>query len=414
MTEQTEQTERRNRPSLKVCHVVYAFYETDTRVRMYAEALAERGDHVDVVSLQKDGQPPYELLKGVHVHRIQPRIVNERSKGTFLYRLLKFFVKSSSFLARKTSNGNGNYDLIHVHSVPDFEVFAALIPKLRGSKVILDIHDIVPEFYTSKFDVSHDSFVFKGLMFAEKASTAFADHVIIANHLWEKTITERSVPKEKCSTFLNYPVPAFFKSYPRKRLDNKVRMIYPGSLNIHQGLDIAVRAFDLIRAKAPEAEFFIYGDGPARDALWQLIAEMNLEARVFLRDFQPLDKIIPLMADSDIGIVPKRAESFGDKAFSTKIFEFMALSVPVIASRTTIDNYYFDDNIVTFFNPGDPESLAQAMLGLIRDRQRRVIQANNANEFIKQNSWAVKKEDYLYLADNLTRNTGRRVREDKQ
>lgn len=389
---------------MKICHVVYAFYETDTRVRMYAEALAERGDHVDVIALRKTGQADYEVISGVNVYRIQPRLVNERNKATFLYRLLKFFVKSTAFLTRSTLNGNGPYDLIHVHSVPDFEVFAALIPKIKGSKIILDIHDIVPEFYTSKFDVSQDSFIFKGLMFAEKTSTAFADHVIIANHLWEKLITERSVRKEKCSTFLNYPVSTFFRDYPRTRMDNKVRMIYPGSLNLHQGVDIAVKAFDLIKAKAPEAELYIYGDGPARDALWKLVADLNLESRVFLRDFQPLEEIIPIIADADIGIVPKRAESFGDMAFSTKIFEFMALNVPVIASRTTIDNYYFNDSVVKFFEPGSPESLAAAMLELIEDRQQRIILAKNAAAFIKENSWAIKKEDYLQLADKLTGN----------
>ena len=42
------------------------------------------------------------------------------------------------------------YDLIHVHSVPDFEVFAAAYPKLTGTKIILDIHDIVPEFYVEQ------------------------------------------------------------------------------------------------------------------------------------------------------------------------------------------------------------------------------------------------------------------------
>jgi glycosyltransferase involved in cell wall biosynthesis len=369
---------------------------------MYAEALAGRGDQVDVVALKREGMAEVEVLNGVRVHRIQPRIVNEQSKAVFLYRLLKFFAQSSAFLARKTLNGAGPYDLIHVHSVPDFEVFATLIPKLAGSKIILDIHDIVPEFYQSKFDVGSDSFVFKGLLFMEKASTAFADHVIIANHLWEKIITERSVKKENCSIFLNYPVPAFFRSYPRTRQDGKVRLIYPGSLNQHQGVDIAVRAFDLIKAQAPEAEMYVYGDGPSRDALWDLVAGMNIESRVFLRDALPLEEIIPIVAQADIGIVPKRAESFGNTAFSTKIFEFMALNVPAIVSKTAIDSHYFNDSIVRFFEPGNVESMAEAMLELIKDRQQRVILAQHAAAFIEKNAWVHKGKEYLDLVDRLT------------
>jgi len=70
------------------------------------------------------------------------------------------------------------------------------------------------------------------------------------------------------------------------------------------------------------------------------------------------------MASADIGVVPKRADSFGDQAFSTKIFEFMALGVPVIVSRTQIDSFYFDDSVVKFFDSKDEESLAEAMLEL--------------------------------------------------
>jgi glycosyltransferase involved in cell wall biosynthesis len=179
-------------------------------------------------------------------------------------------------------------------------------------------------------------------------------------------------------------------------------MIYPGSLNLHQGVDLAVKAFDLIKAKAPEAEMYIYGDGPARDALWNLVADMNIESRVFLRDALPLEEIIPIVAQADIGIVPKRAESFGNTAFSTKIFEFMALNVPAIVSKTAIDSHYFNDSIVRFFEPGNVESLAGAMLELIKDRQQRVILARNAAKFIQENAWEYKGKEYLDLVDRLT------------
>lgn len=126
------------------------------------------------------------------------------------------------------------YDIIHVHSVPDFEVFAAIIPKLSGAKIILDIHDIVPEFYTSKFNVSKSSIVYTLLMFIEKVSIAFSNHVIIANHIWEKTLISRSVNKNKCITIMNYPDPTVFRNKTVDKQDDKFIIIYPGSLNWHQ------------------------------------------------------------------------------------------------------------------------------------------------------------------------------------
>src|ERR1019366_7076165 len=102
------------------------------------------------------------------------------------------------------------YQLVHVHSVPDFLVFAALIPKLCGVPVILDIHDILPEFYSSKFNAPPESLTFKLLLLIERASAGFADHVIIANHLWHERLLSRSVRAAKCTPIRNYPDPQRF------------------------------------------------------------------------------------------------------------------------------------------------------------------------------------------------------------
>jgi len=386
---------------LRVCHVAYAFYESDTRVRMYAEAQAARGDHVDVVSLRRMGQGENDIIEGVHVHRIQDRVVNERGRAKYLLRILRFFAASSLFLAQRSRDASRRYDLLHVHSVPDFEVFAAFVPKLRGAGIILDIHDLMPEFYAGKFGVSRSSAVLRALLLAEKVSASFADHVIIANHLWEETLTRRAVSREKCSTFLNYPAAHFFRRYPRRRNDGKIRLIYPGTLNRHQGVDIAVRAFGLIRTEVPAAELHIYGEGPEKDSLKRLVVELGLDDRVFIRDLLPLEEIIPVIAEADIGVVPKRAEGFGDTAFSTKILEFMALGLPVIVSRTTIDSHYFSDTTVRFFEPGDARSLAEAMRELIGDPRRRQELSDKAAEFVRENSWEAKKKAYLQLTDRV-------------
>ena len=49
---------------MKACMVAYTFYETDNRVRRYAEALVNRGDQVDAIVLARDGQPSFEVIQG--------------------------------------------------------------------------------------------------------------------------------------------------------------------------------------------------------------------------------------------------------------------------------------------------------------------------------------------------------------
>jgi glycosyltransferase involved in cell wall biosynthesis len=391
---------------LRIGMISYSFYESDARVARYAETLARRGDHVDIFSLRREGQEKCGNINGVNVFRIQERIRNEKGKTAYLGRLLKFFITSSAVVGKK--HLEMPYDLLHIHSVPDFEVFAAFLPKLLGAKIILDIHDIVPEFYASKFGGGSESMFFKALVLMEKISAGFADHVIISNHIWEKALVERSVKREKCSTILNYPDPFLFHLHPREEGNGKILLIYPGSLGWHQGLDIAIKAFHVIRDDAPEAEFHIYGAGGEKGSLAGLVKELGLQDRVFIKPSLPLEKIVKVMAAADIGVVPKRNDPFGGEAFSTKILEFMSLGVPVIVSRTRIDTYYFNDSVVKFFAPDDVMDLAKSMLNMVKDRGMRKNLVDNALKFVEDFSWDKRKWEYLGLADRLT---GRSVTE---
>jgi glycosyltransferase involved in cell wall biosynthesis len=383
---------------LRVCMPVYSFYENDNRVIRYAETLAKRGDKVDVIALKGKGRPDTEVLNGVRVFRVQERVKNEKRNLDYLARLSRFLIHSGALVTKQ--HLENPYDLIHVHSPPDFEVFAAFLPKLLGAKVILDIHDIVPEFYASKFKGSSAIF-FKLLALVEKLSIWFSDHVIISNHLWHKTLVNRSVSPEKCTVILNYPDPDIFFRREKNDNGNKTVILYPGTLNWHQGLDIAVRAFELLKDKAPSAELHIYGGGESREALADLIGELGLEGRVFLKEGLPIREIASVMADADIGVVPKRSDSFGNEAFSTKILEFMALGVPVVISSTKIDRFYFDDSVVKFFESGNVEDLAKSLETMIKDKAYREKIAENASQFAGKYSWKFRKAVYLDLIDAL-------------
>lgn len=385
---------------IRACMMAYTFYENDGRVMRYAEALARDGAHVDVVSLKREGQSDKEVINGVHVTRIQRRTKNEKGKMQYLFRLLKFFVLSMAHITMR--HLRTPYDVIHVHSVPDFEIFAAIVPKLCGAKLILDIHDIVPEFYAAKFNISATSLTFSALKLVEKWSARFADHVIIANHLWLMKLTHRAVGEAKCSAYINYPdVTIFFPSLRTRRSGDPFILIYPGTLNWHQGLDIAIQAFALAVQRAPDIQFHIYGEGSAKPNLRKLIDDLHLTGKVFLHPPLPLREIATVMANADLGVVPKRNDSFGGDAFSTKVLEFMALGVPVVVSETRIDRHYFDESLVRFFTPGDHQCLADKMVDAYRDRATNARLAERALDYARQNSWNEKQQDYLALVERL-------------
>jgi glycosyltransferase involved in cell wall biosynthesis len=388
------------RKPLRVCMVSYSFYENDNRVMRYAETLAQRGDYVEVFALRREELPRDEILHGVHVHRIQSRTINEKGRFSYLGRIVQFLFRAAYQVSK--NHLAKSYDLLHIHSVPDFLVFAGSLPRLTGTPVILDIHDILPEFYASKFGSEGKSFTFRILQKVEKVSASFSSHVIIANDIWRERLLSRSVAADKCSVVLNCPDRSIFNQNRAVRTSaERFVMLYPGTLNWHQGLDLAVRALARIKNEVPHVDFHIYGDGPARESLEKLVHELGLEGRVFIFKPLPLREIAKAFEHADLGIVPKRKDNFGNEAFSTKILEFMAMGIPVIVADTQIDRYYFDDSVVRFFRGGEDEDLSINMLDLIRNGDERRRLAANATVFVEKIDWTAKRHEYLELVDGL-------------
>ena len=387
---------------MRACMLAYTFYEQDNRVRRYAEALAKRGDHVDAIALRRPVSSATEVIKGVTVFRIQKRVIDEKRPISYLWKLLMFFFRSAWFITIK--HLWQPYDVIHVHSVPDFEVFATLVPRLLGARVILDIHDIVPEFYATKFKVGEGSLIFRILVAIEKLSISYSDCVIISNDLWREKLLSRSVSTQKCTTIINYPDPSIFSGERASTRNNEdFTMCYPGTLAWHQGVDLAIDAVCLLRTALPNLKFVIIGDGPRREDLRSRIRERNIDDRVEIRDGVAIEEIAEFMKEVDLGVVPKRKDKFANEAFSTKILEFMAMGVPVLAARTRIDEFYFNDELVQFFEPEDVEDLAAKIVSLFRNSSRRASLCSCGAKFIAENNWDVKKFRYFDLIAQLAK-----------
>ena len=386
----------------RICMLCYSHYQTDARVTRYADSLAERGDHVDVIALRRTSDSPTEEKLGkVNLICPQSRVgKKEQSPLAFLLPLLRFLLSSTLLITRR--HARQPYDLLHIHNMPDFLVFAAWFPKLTGARIVLDIHDIVPELYASKFGSHSRSLTLIALKWVENLSARFSDHVIISNHLWQDKFAARNNATGKCSVFINNVDSRVFSARPRTRNDGKIVILFPGGLQWHQGLDIALHAFQQVSRKLPQAQFHIYGEGIMKPSLLALASELGFNGNVRFFDPLPVREIAGVMAEADLGVVPKRADSFGNEAYSTKIMEFMSMGIPVVISNTKIDKFYFDSSVAHFFESGDPDSLAQAILEVLGNDAARQELIARANAYAARNSWDSRKNDYLQLIDSLS------------
>lgn len=389
----------------RICMVTYSNYETDNRVKRYAEALRARGDQVEVIAIETGDAPlgKRTVAKGVELITIQRRVHNERSPWSYFYRLTRFLIVASLMLRQR--HIGGRYDLIHVHNIPDYMVFSSWYPKLYGAAVILDIHDIVPELFVSKFRTRMSGIVFRLLRAVEAASCAFADHVIIANHLWHQRLTARSVSPDRCTVFINHVDRSLFYQRKRTRTNDTKILLFHGSFQWHQGIEIAIEALPIIHREVGNVELHLYGGGAGgsrtRERLTQLAEYHGVGGSVRFFASVSLQEIPEIVVNADIGIVPKRADSFGNEAYSTKIMEFMSQGVPVVVSRTKVDNFYFDDSTVSFFESGQADDCARAVLELLGNRQLRERYVENGLKYVEKHCWENVEADYLTLIDGL-------------
>lgn len=370
---------------MKVCMISYSVYEYDNRVHRYGSSLVAAGHTVDVLCLgiSRRGLMQYH---GADVYRIQCRKMDEKGPLSYLLKLVSFFTKvffKVSFLhVRK------RYDVIHFHNIPDFGIYTTIVPKLMGARIVFDIHDLVPEFYSRKFGLNQDHFMIRFLRFCEKSACSYADRVITVTEIWKDKITARSVAAEKCTVILNAPYPALFnKSSVTSGEDSFFTILYHGALNEHFGVDIAIRAVAEVKEKIPGIRFNIYGRGREEENLRKLIRENGLQEHVIIHTPVSRDRIPALIAGSTIGVVPKRSAEFADEALSSKLLEFAYMRKPVIVSRTSASTHYFSENMVLFFQPENYHELAEKIFTLYTDADLRRSLSEAINQFNLKHHW---------------------------
>ncbi len=180
----------------------------DLRIRREAETLAKHGDKVTLFVLSENGKPKSFEQNGVHVTELDVRKYRGKNKSSYLFHYLQFL--SHAFVACTGLFFKGEVDVVHIHNMPNFLVFAAIIPRIFGKKLILDIHDSIPETFVGKFQ-RLPNIVFRLFCLEEKISSAMAHQIICVNDVQKKVLVDRGIAPEKITTLLNVPDQGIFR-----------------------------------------------------------------------------------------------------------------------------------------------------------------------------------------------------------
>ena len=386
---------------MKICMLVHQNYFNDQRVIRYADTLIQQGHQVDVICpvnkkfthMKKDSPVKVNTIPVYHGnsnHALEYLL--EYAIAFFLY----FFLMTWRFIIR-------GYDVIHVHNMPDFLVFTALIPRIFGAKMILDIHDPFPEFYQSKFNASSDSKLAKILFFEERMSIYFVHAVITANHNFRDNLVARGVPEDKVTVVRNFPDRSVYNRKNFQEMGSKDHekfvIAYPGTIAPRYGLEVAIKGVATLVDEFPRLELRIIGPETAhKQKLRELVTTLGISDHVKILPAVKMVEVPLVLSQADMGMYPAFPDPHMDIAIPTKVLEFTVMGLPVIASELTVIKQLFEHGKVYTFPPGDHQAFAAILGNCLRARcDLDEMVAYNDEHLLPEWKWSLEREYYLDL-----------------
>ncbi len=388
-----------------VAVLAHAYYEEDSRVRREAEALVRAGRPVDVFALRRPGEPPVGALDGVAIHRLDVRRHQGAGIAVYLLEYLDFFARATLALAR--AHRARRFGLVHVDSLPDFLVFAAVPLKLAGVPLLLDLHEAMPEFFRARFPHRASRLAHGLLRLQERASIAVADAVLTVNDALRDRLVALGTPAEKVTVILNTPDVALFDPAAHAirpfMADGVLRLVYAGALTPTYEIDVAIEALVTLADTRPRLPIVleIYGRGDAEAALRARAAELGVVDRVRFHGRVPLEAVPAAIAGADIGLAPTRQTEFTDFSLSTKLFEYGAMGKPAVASALPTVARYFGPETIATYRPGDPADLARVVIALVEDEPARAARVAATAARARELDWNGEARRYRAIVERL-------------
>ena len=398
----------------RMAAVSFSSFPGDPRPRRAAETFTGAGMLVDVICIMDDGSPKEETFKGITIDRIAIRKIRG-SKWIYLWQYCSFI--TAAFVKLTVRSLTRRYDIVHIHNMPDILVFAALVPKLLGSKVILDLHDPMPELMRTIFNLRKESRAVRWMTRLEKWSIAMADKVVTVNRACERLFASRSCEPAKVTVIMNSPDEKIFKYVPARTQERKPEglmapfvMMYHGTIVERNGLDLAVEALEKVRQSVPGAELRIYGPRtPFLDEVMQAVSDKGLEKSVQYLGSRRLEELVHAIEECDVGVIPNKRSIFTEINTPTRIFEYLALGKPVVAPRAPGVQGYFDEDSLILFDLGNAEDLALKLIWVATHPQEAYETTRRGQSVYLNHAWSREQEKLLDVGVGLLQDGEKRA-----
>jgi glycosyltransferase involved in cell wall biosynthesis len=381
----------------RVCMIAYTNYPFDGRVRLEAESLVTWGYEVWFLVPKEKATARTYTLSGVTVKEVNVGKYGDKNKLRYVFSYVAFLALALVECTRLFFRSRVR--VIHVHNMPNALVFAAVIPRLLHCKVVLDLHDTVPETYQAKFG-KISPMLLRFFCLEERICCSVADRIICVNHVQREAVIERGVPANKIATVIT--MPRFVRTLQTSKQDDHVfRMVNHGTMSKRLGNDLIIEAAAKLVHEIPGFQLHIIGGGENLSQLLSLSRSLNLGDHVYFHDGVRWDKLAEKLSSMDVGVVANRVNTATALMLPSKLIDYVVLGIPAIVPRLKAIEYYFSPDMVSYFDPEDVDSMVAATVSLYEDKARRERQAIAARRFLEENRWDDRRHGLKGLYEDL-------------
>jgi len=379
----------------RVCAMLlHAYYVRDPRVMREAEALRDAGWCVTVICLNAGDEKDAEDINGVRIIRCRMSRSRRRTRFRFILEYGSFMLRSLLRLWREDSRKK--YDVVIVHNMPNALVFSTLPLRLRGCPVVLDMHDAAPEVFAGLFGLKSRLWN-KFLLFEEKLAMKYASALITVNRGVEVVFKERN-PWASFLLLHNSPSANHLPPRPSSQFhgEGEFKIVFHGHVHERNGVQTIISGISALAAKGVKIELDIYGDGPYRQRLEQMVQQLALtDAVLFHGAFEP-EELSKALSEQHLGVAPHFRDILGDLLLPVKILEYTQAGIPVLCSRLTTVEAYFSDECIYYFETD--EELVEQIVEISQNYGSALARADRARKVAESISWeseSAKLIDYV-------------------
>ena len=374
--------------------VVHAPIPYDGRVMAQARAAIQAGFDVDIVSLRTSGEAAVELLDGgARVYRLPL----SHARGSGLPAVVGEYVAFTSLALAKVAmlHRRTRYDVVEVHNPPDFLALAALVPRLAGATLIVDIHDLAPDMFDSRFGGRRGAKVVDRMLRGiERVATRAAGHVLTVHEPYRQELIARGVPAEKITVIMN-SVDERLLPIPVEAPEEEFRIVYHGTVTPHYGVELLVDAAVRASVSVPGLRLEIYGRGDSIARVTERAAAAGFSDHLVLGGELPLAEVLRRVNGASVGAVPNLPTSLNRFALSTKLFEYVALGIPAVVADLPTLKAHFSPDEVLYFRAGDEADLARAIVQVAGDPAGARARATAARRRYEEYRWERNAEQFV-------------------